>query len=430
MTAFRTFLVTLLALLSAAPTFAAEPAAPPGPAILHLETADEALAEDAGEFARTMNLDSAEALRRLRAQEGSVAATDALRTEFADRLAGLSIQHEPDYRIVVLLTGDQPVRDRFISAGGSVIPVEFRTGAVATYEQLFAALRKNQASIRQAFPKAQGLGVDPRTGSIVVLLRMSATDPFDRAQMEDRLSFIAGVPVIIRDLDVRDENFVIEGGARLIGVDPRDGKKYACTTGFVVTNNGQTGVLTAAHCPDELTYYSPDGKTVPLTMIGAWGAVYQDVQIHTTTERQDPAFYVDRAEKEARPLLASRARASTRAGDVVCHRGNSSGYSCSIVDLVDYAPPGDLCAGPCEPVWVSVAGPNCRGGDSGGPIFLGTTAFGIVKGGSYNADGACNFYYYMSLDYLPEGWSPLFDRGTPQGTAITSGSRRTSGAAR
>jgi hypothetical protein len=56
---------------------------------------------------------------------------------------------------------------------------------------------------------------------------------------------------------------------------------------------------------------------------------------------------------------------------------------------------------------VTVAGPHCRGGDSGAPIFNGTVAFGIVKGGSWSRSGRCNFYFYMSTDYLPKGWSLL-----------------------
>jgi hypothetical protein len=56
---------------------------------------------------------------------------------------------------------------------------------------------------------------------------------------------------------------------------------------------------------------------------------------------------------------------------------------------------------------VAVEGPTCAHGDSGGPVFLGQTAFGLVKGGSYRADGRCLFYYFMSTDYLPAGWSLL-----------------------
>jgi hypothetical protein len=58
---------------------------------------------------------------------------------------------------------------------------------------------------------------------------------------------------------------------------------------------------------------------------------------------------------------------------------------------------------------VTVASATCRGGDSGGPVFLGTVAFGLVKGSSYGRNGSCNFYFYMSTDYLPPGWTLLVD---------------------
>ncbi len=32
------------------------------------------------------------------------------------------------------------------------------------------------------------------------------------------------------------------------------------------------------------------------------------------------------------------------------------------------------------------------------------TAIGLLKGSSYRGDRSCGFYYYMSLDYLPQGW--------------------------
>jgi hypothetical protein len=45
-------------------------------------------------------------------------------------------------------------------------------------------------------------------------------------------------------------------------------------------------------------------------------------------------------------------------------------------------------------------------GDSGGPVFSGEVAFGIAKGVNREG-GRCLFYYYMSTDYLPEGWRLL-----------------------
>ena len=109
----------------------------------------------------------------------------------------------------------------------------------------------------------------------------------------------------------------------------------------------------------------------------------------------------------ARPATAARHRDTLRAGDIACHRGETSGYGCAEIQLTDYAPPGALCGGPCEPTWITVDGPRCGAGDSGGPIFIGTIALGLNKGGNWTRGGSCNFYYFMSTDFLPDGWRLL-----------------------
>ena len=76
----------------------------------------EALAQDAAEYARTFAVSPEEAMRRLVAQQASVPITDALAKGYADRLAGMAIDHDGTYRITVLLTGSDPVPDRTINA--------------------------------------------------------------------------------------------------------------------------------------------------------------------------------------------------------------------------------------------------------------------------------------------------------------------------
>src|SRR5690242_12982101 len=73
-----------------------------------VQTPAQALAEDAGQYAARFGVTQAEALRRLQAQQATVSDTAAIAREFESRLAGISIEHAPDYRIVVLLTGDEP----------------------------------------------------------------------------------------------------------------------------------------------------------------------------------------------------------------------------------------------------------------------------------------------------------------------------------
>ena len=388
-------LFLLLAVLLAATPARAQPAS--------VQTSEEALAQDAAEYARLHDVAPEEALRRLRAQADSVAATSEIRQAYAARLAGIAIIHAPDFHIRVVLAGDAPVPEQTIAAGGTQLPVRFRTGARATHDQLVTAISRHRTAIDALIDHA-GIGIDQRTGELVVVADRSRFDNRSVERATAELAALTRSPVRIAILGDRSRDLGVTGGRRVEGREPGDDRNYFCTTGFVVTNGARTGIVTAAHCPDSVSYTDASGVQVPLEFVGGWGAQFQDVQVHVGVGEQQPVF---RASSADRPQLARRLRANTRAGETVCHRGEASGYSCSQVELTDFAPPGTLCGGACHPTWMTVTGPGCRGGDSGGPVFAGTTAFGIVKGGNYASDGRCNFYFYMSTDYLPPGWSLL-----------------------
>jgi len=366
-------------------------------------TQDQALSEDSVQYAAQFGVSPDEALRRLKAQQESVPATDSIAREFVGRLAGISVEHRPDYRIVVLLTGSEPVADR--SAAG--VPIVFRTGAKATHAQAIAALRKHLIDLRADLPNARGAGYDQRTGEVVLLVTRADAEKFGVDAIRTRAEQVGGVPVRVVINELNEANMSVDGGGRVEGLNSQTNRRNLCTTAFVVTNGEATAITTAAHCPDELTYVDRDGSTVTLPLIGSWGAAYQDVQINGSPNSPEPLFYSNRGAGTLRRLATWRNVASTRAGDFVCHYGESSGYSCATVELTDYAPPGDLCGGPCYPSWVTVKGPNCIAGDSGGPVFSGAVAFGIAKGVNRTAAGQCLFYYYMLTDYLPAPWRLL-----------------------
>jgi hypothetical protein len=371
-----------------------------------VQSASEALADDAIQYAAQFAVTPDEALRRLKAQQASVAATDAIAREFADRLAGISIEHVPAYRIVVLLTGDEAVAGR----NGAGIPIVFRTGAKATHTQAVDALRKHLIDLRSDLPNARGAGYDQRTGEVVLLVTRADAERFGADAIRGRAEQVSGVPVRVMINELNESNMSIDGGGRVEGLNLQTNRRNLCTTAFVVTNGEANAITTAAHCPDQLTYVDRDGSNTVLPMIGSWGAAYRDVQINGSPNSPEPLFYSNRGAGASRRLASWRNVASTRAGDFVCHYGESSGYSCATVELTDYAPPGDLCGGPCSPTWVTVRGPNCVAGDSGGPVFSGDIAFGIAKGVNRASSGQCLFYYYMSTDYLPPPWRLLVGR--------------------
>jgi hypothetical protein len=83
----------------------------------------------------------------------------------------------------------------------------------------------------------------------------------------------------------------------------------------------------------------------------------------------------------------------------VCHYGITTGQSCGIGQDIHYDPGPTYCnGGPCDDVWVLIEGQylECDFGDSGGPVFLSGSAWGILSGGFPN----CAYIFIMSAGAL------------------------------
>jgi hypothetical protein len=390
------FVPTLLLLLAAA--LAAPAAAQP----IRL-TPDQALAQDAERYAALFAISQDEALRRLRQQRASIAVTERLRVQYRDRLASITVEHRPVWSIVVRLTGRARPDDIVVAQGGEAIPVRFEEGAPSTRELALRILDAERRVLPGLVPGYHGAGVDPLTGGLIVIQR-PGRDRRSAAKVQQALYDRLGLPVQVRRLDATLADSASIGGGRVEGTSA-DGRRWRCTTGFVVRDGeGRPGVTTAAHCPDELSWRGPTGEERRLPLAEAWGAAHHDIQIHTGIGTAEGLVFTDRDKSRVRPVTSWVTRPMTRPGDWLCLRGESSGYACSLVELTDFAPAGDLCAGLCAASWVTLAGPECRRGDSGAPIFSGTLAYGVLKGGAYLAGGACAFSFYQSVDYLPGSW--------------------------
>ena len=105
------------------------------------------------------------------------------------------------------------------------------------------------------------MGLDPRTGELVVIVPTATAAAKGEEALRARLEAIAGVPVRLRVLDQVDVNLSApEGGSRVEGVNPADGKRYLCTTAFTVTDGTRYGIATAAHCVDDLSLHRPAAR--------------------------------------------------------------------------------------------------------------------------------------------------------------------------
>jgi hypothetical protein len=403
-----------LAQVPASPPAAAQQQPADQPDQVPVQTVEEAIAADAQWYARDQGVTHGEAVRRLRMQRVMGDLGERLRNAHKERLAGIVIEHKPVYRLRVRLTGDLPVAAQSHAMGGSELPVAFETGAKVTLAALRASLAKNHHALKGIFPTYAGVGIDESTSEIVitVVATTAAATAAANAKLPQALELL-GVPARIEISPAYPTTLDVRGGSRIVSSTSR-----LCTTAFVVKHtSGTTGVTTAGHCDNSMTYYNPNGTSIPLTFYA--GSEYydpdQDVQVHTAANYLErPEFYWDDAKTTPRVLSGRRLKSSTFLGDNVCHRGETTGYSCGYVDKTDYAPANatnNLCGGQaCLPVFIRVSGGTneCAGGDSGGPFFASTVAFGITGGGTFDSTGRCLSAYYMSTDTISSGWSLLY----------------------
>jgi hypothetical protein len=99
----------------------------------------DGLLQDAEIYAEDRDIPLEEAIRQLRLQDPIGELNAVLQEREADVFGGLWIQHEPDYRVIVLVTGDsERIRRRYVAGGPLEGEVEIRE-AEATLEELEAA---------------------------------------------------------------------------------------------------------------------------------------------------------------------------------------------------------------------------------------------------------------------------------------------------
>ncbi len=356
----------------------------------------EVLEIDSRSYAADTGVSIDEAVRRLRLQAHLGKITGLLKDATGERFAGLWFEHHPEYRIVVRLAGDAPTPFALKSAvSESIMPITFVTGGTATLAELTELIDASIDDLLALVPGLAGTEVDVRTGEIVLTLEKNGTDGQWARDRAEQIEAWLGQPVRFDMIDAPAGDGHTRGGANL----------STCTSGFSVNSgSGCNGFITAGHCGDTQTYYEFGGTSYAATFQSEIRDANQDVQWHTTSHIEYPQFYAS-STSTYRTLTGQVNRSSQSAGNYVCHRGKTTGYSCGYIDTTSYRPTwANACNGvTCSSTWIKVSGGSleCYPGDSGGPWFNGYNAYGIYKGqsssGTTSAD--CNWAVYMAIDY-------------------------------
>jgi hypothetical protein len=308
----------------------------------------DVLLEDAKIYASIFNIGVEEAAKRLTLQEITGNINTNLVKKEDTTYAGLWIQHEPYYRVIVRFTsnGDVTIRS-YIQESPLLNLVEVRTADVSLKELKLEQLQTTQIMSQSNIPFSTGINVMENRVEVYVLDTAEVT-----TFLQDLKTALPDHTRIIKVNEIGKEVTDIYGGLALT----------TCTSGFsVVDNEGIAGITTAGHCSNQQYY---NYVLLPFKA-GTTGGDY-DIQWH----RGDHAFnVVGRIEDGlgGRAILDEKLRDSQVVGDFVCKYGKTTGRECGFI------------------AQVYVNGTNVRvddvlveGGDSGGPWFLSDIAYGTT----------------------------------------------------
>lgn len=330
----------------------------------------------AAAYASTYRVAENEAARRLDLQNAIVALEAQVKQTYPDRFAGLWIEHEPAFRVVVRLVGDIDEARAIVEPGSPLSGLVHLETAPRTLQIL---IDTQEALYRSLLAEGVELdaGVDVR-GSKVELYVLG-----DAAAEQLRSRRGASLPEFVEIKSVQQlgtlDVDVMSGQAM---VDSAGGY---CTSGPTVRNAaGTRGVTTSAHCPNTLAY---DGVWTTFQAERLGSGPY-DVQWHTVPSRT-VRNQANLGGSTPTSVTATVAQASQPLGSSVCKYGWATGFTCGTVFDKNYASQG-------QTGWVRVrnSGYDLSGnGDSGAAWMQGSnTVYGIHVGGADSVDPWDAFY--------------------------------------
>lgn len=132
---------------------------------------------------------------------------ERLEARHAARLAGVWVENDPGWHIVVRLTGDAPVADEVHGGADGPQCVHFRTGAALTEAEMLRRMQAQRAWIHSQIPQVDGLALDVKTGELVLDIEDDRQIRAAVSSVRDHLEVQLGYPVRINWQSASSQRF-------------------------------------------------------------------------------------------------------------------------------------------------------------------------------------------------------------------------------
>ncbi|WP_408950201.1 S1 family peptidase [Lysobacter sp. Hz 25] len=338
-------------------------------------------------YAQQFKVPLAEAKRRT-AQVPEIALLEQrLQRELPDTFAGLYIEHQPTYRVVVRFTKtpkallSRYTQDPLFVAQLAPRPLELLRGA---QEELAAQLSQSGVAFES--------GLDLKTSQVNLFV-------LDTATASKRLSGLMAVADYIKlhKVPALMTPTAIVGGSRV------DGATLRCTTGFNVVNaTRELGVITAGHCENALTYIGSPNVTLAFKSEQNSGSLdlQWNKQSGGTPQVQSNQIKLVGGPQATMEITSVTTSANLPLGATACKNGITTNYTC-----------GQVADKNAQAMYNGAVGTFIRVhnasnqvmndvGDSGGPVFGTNTAYGIVHGRGGPGTPTHNDLYFVPVDHF------------------------------
>jgi streptogrisin C len=291
---------------------------------------------------------------------------DALEANYAGEFAGLWVEHEPRFTVIVAMTGNRDGAIREFATSALKPYLETRT-----YRHSLAELQ----AIGDSLPlklENHSIGIDVKTNQVYVTVLAS---DMDRAVTEVHAEIASG-SVRTNETNALPKPIADSYGG--LNLDLGACGEFQGTSGWSVVQDGTAvhGVVTAGHLSNCLKL-----NNVILTFQSEWLTGISDSQWHTTPGLVEQPWFKWHENNPVRVVDAKRSWANVVIGETVCKYGRTEGYECGEVTSKTVDPDGLL--KPLSSKWIEISACDQADdlvdlGDSGGPAFFANTAYGIM----------------------------------------------------